>query len=113
MMNANNSEPHPWHLHGHDFWVLGFGLGKFDPDVDPMSYNLIDPILKNTVAVHPYGWTALQFRADKPGFWAFHCHMEPHFFIGMEAVFEVGADRINKLPSYIMGYSESRLLIKT
>ncbi|KAK8930504.1 hypothetical protein KSP39_PZI016620 [Platanthera zijinensis] len=112
-MNVNNSETHPWHLHGHDFWVLGFGLGKFDPDVDPKSYNLIDPILKNTVAVHPYGWTALRFRADNPGLWAFHCHVEAHFFIGMGAVFEVGADRINKLPSYILGCGESRRLIKT
>ncbi|RCV29333.1 hypothetical protein SETIT_6G004600v2 [Setaria italica] len=22
------SETHPWHLHGHDFWVLGYGEGK-------------------------------------------------------------------------------------
>ncbi|RCV29353.1 hypothetical protein SETIT_6G006300v2 [Setaria italica] len=24
------SETHPWHLHGHDFWVLGYGEGKFE-----------------------------------------------------------------------------------
>ncbi|CBI21464.3 unnamed protein product, partial [Vitis vinifera] len=29
-MNKNNSETHPWHLHGHNFWVLGYGEGKFD-----------------------------------------------------------------------------------
>lgn len=112
-MNVNNSETHPWHLHGHDFWVLGFGLGRFDPDVDPKSYNLVDPILKNTVAVHPYGWTALRFRADNPGLWAFHCHVEAHFFIGMGAIFEIGADRIGKLPTSIMGCGESSRLIRT
>ncbi|KAF2284085.1 hypothetical protein GH714_018892 [Hevea brasiliensis] len=29
-MSNNTSETHPWHLHGHDFWVLGYGKGKFD-----------------------------------------------------------------------------------
>ncbi|KAL6340429.1 hypothetical protein AAG906_006092 [Vitis piasezkii] len=34
LQNANAlatgvSEIHPWHLHGHDFWVLGYGEGKF------------------------------------------------------------------------------------
>ena len=24
-MTANNSDTHPWHLHGHDFWVMGYG----------------------------------------------------------------------------------------
>lgn len=25
----NVSDIHPWHLHGHNFWVLGYGDGKF------------------------------------------------------------------------------------
>ncbi|KAL0720064.1 hypothetical protein Bca4012_069388 [Brassica carinata] len=29
-MSVNNSETHPWHLHGLDFWVLGYGEGKFN-----------------------------------------------------------------------------------
>jgi FtsP/CotA-like multicopper oxidase with cupredoxin domain len=70
MLAPNNSETHPWHLHGHNFWVLGYGIGRFDPAVHPATYNLMDPILKNTVAVHPYGWTALRFKADNPGVWA-------------------------------------------
>ncbi|CAM0951149.1 unnamed protein product [Alopecurus aequalis] len=103
MLAANNSETHPWHLHGHDFWVLGYGVGRFDPAVHPATYNLKDPILKNTVAVHPYGWTALRWRADNPGVWAFHCHIEAHFFMGMGVVFEEGIKRVGKLPQEIMG----------
>ncbi|GFP98116.1 l-ascorbate oxidase [Phtheirospermum japonicum] len=93
-MNRNNSETHPWHLHGHDFWVVGYGVGKFDIVNDPKTYNLVNPIMKNTVAVHPYGWTALRFRADNPGVWAFHCHIESHFYMGMGVVFEEGVDKI-------------------
>lgn len=106
-MAQNNSETHPWHLHGHDFWVLGYGEGKFDAFNDPKNYNLEDPVLKNTVPVHPYGWTALRFQADNPGAWLFHCHIESHFFMGMGVVFEEGIDKVGKLPSSIMGCGET------
>lgn len=107
-MNPNNSETHPWHLHGHDFWVLGYGEGKFDTFNDPKKYNLVNPIMKNTVPVHRYGWTALRFRADNPGAWAFHCHIESHFYMGMGVVFESGIDKVGKLPSSIMGCGATR-----
>lgn len=107
-MNVNNSETHPWHLHGHDFWVLGYGLGKFDLFKDPKKYNLVDPIEKNTVPVHPFGWTALRFVADNPGAWAFHCHIESHFYMGMGVVFEEGIERVGKLPPSIMGCGASK-----
>lgn len=106
--NPNNSETHPWHLHGHDFWVLGYGEGKFDMFNDPKKYNLVNPIMKNTVPVHRYGWTALRFRADNPGAWAFHCHIESHFYMGMGVVFESGIDKVGKLPSSIMGCGATR-----
>ncbi|PIN14479.1 Multicopper oxidase [Handroanthus impetiginosus] len=107
-MTKNNSETHPWHLHGHDFWVLGYGRGKFDKINDPNKYNLVDPIMKNTVVVHPFGWTALRFRADNPGVWAFHCHIESHFYMGMGVVFEEGVDRVGKLPRSIMGCGDAK-----
>ncbi|MED6181434.1 hypothetical protein PIB30_019332 [Stylosanthes scabra] len=107
-MNKNNSETHPWHLHGHDFWVLGYGNGKFDKEKDPKNYNLENPILKNTVPVHPYGWTALRFRANNPGVWLFHCHIDSHFYMGMGVVFAEGIDRLGKLPSSIMGCGETK-----
>ncbi|KAI4345213.1 hypothetical protein L6164_012356 [Bauhinia variegata] len=106
-MNKNNSETHPWHLHGHNFWVLGYGKGKFDMYNDPRKYNLVNPIMKNTVAMHPYGWTALRFRADNPGAWAFHCHIEYHFYMGMGVVFEEGIERVGNLPSSIMGCGQT------
>ncbi|KAJ6987503.1 hypothetical protein NC653_020681 [Populus alba x Populus x berolinensis] len=29
-LTANSSETHPWHLHRHDFWALGYGTGKYN-----------------------------------------------------------------------------------
>ncbi|GAB2278620.1 hypothetical protein Dimus_013299 [Dionaea muscipula] len=110
-MTPNNSETHPWHLHGHDFWVLGYGTGKFDLAKDERNYNLIDPIKKNTVPLHPYGWTALRFRANNPGVWLFHCHIESHFYMGMGVVFEEGIDKVGKLPKSIMGCGDTKRLL--
>ncbi|PIA33364.1 hypothetical protein AQUCO_04100052v1 [Aquilegia coerulea] len=107
-MKVNDSETHPWHLHGHNFWVLGYGKGKFNPVTDTNKFNLVDPIMKNTVPVHPYGWTALRFRADNPGVWSFHCHIEAHMHMGMRVVFEEGVEKVGKLPSSIMGCGKTK-----
>jgi laccase len=49
------------------FFVVGWGLGNFDKDKDPLKYNLVDPPLKNTITVPVNGWTAIRFKADNPG----------------------------------------------
>ena len=53
-------EMHSWHLHGHQFYVVGFGFGTFDEETDPESYNLVNPVRRDTIAVLPLGWTALR-----------------------------------------------------
>ncbi|TKW12127.1 hypothetical protein SEVIR_5G016600v4 [Setaria viridis] len=101
------SETHPWHLHGHDFWVLGYGEGKFEPGRDAAKFNLRDPVMKNTVALHPLGWTAVRFVADNPGVWLFHCHIEAHVYMGMGVVLEEGVEKVSRLPKSIMGCGRS------
>ncbi|EOA20273.1 hypothetical protein CARUB_v10000578mg [Capsella rubella] len=96
VLNKIDSEIHPWHLHGHDFWVLGYGDGKFKPGVDENTYNLKNPPLRNTVVLYPYGWTALRFVTDNPGVWFFHCHIEPHLHMGMGVLFAEAVDQIDK-----------------
>ncbi|KAL5583104.1 hypothetical protein UlMin_015546 [Ulmus minor] len=97
-LNANVSEIHPWHLHGHDFWVLGYGEGKFSAK-DARKFNLKNPPLRNTVVIFPYGWTALRFVTDNPGVWAFHCHIEPHLHMGMGVVFAEGVHQVGRIPN--------------
>ncbi|CAI0443512.1 unnamed protein product [Linum tenue] len=60
-------ESHPIHLHGFNFFVVGKGLGNFDKGKDPSSFNLVDPVERNTMSVPTAGWTAIRFRADNPG----------------------------------------------
>ncbi|KAK1258365.1 L-ascorbate oxidase [Acorus gramineus] len=96
-LSGNVSEIHPWHLHGHDFWVLGYGDGRFT-NKDVAKFNLKNPPLRNTVVIFPYGWTALRFVADNPGVWAFHCHIEPHLHMGMGVIFAEGVERVGNIP---------------
>ncbi|XP_043690532.1 L-ascorbate oxidase-like [Telopea speciosissima] len=98
-LSDNVSEIHPWHLHGHDFWVLGYGEGKFNEKTDMKKFNLKNPPLRNTAVIFPYGWTALRFVADNPGVWAFHCHIEPHLHMGMGVIFAEGVEHIGKIPN--------------
>lgn len=60
-------ESHPFHLHGFNFFVVGTGIGNFDPQKDPAKFNLVDPPERNTVGVPTGGWIAFRFRADNPG----------------------------------------------
>lgn len=60
---------HPIHIHGHKFWVTG-------TDAGPIPESAWWP--ENTVNV-PVGATRdIEFVADNPGDWAFHCHKTHH-----------------------------------
>ncbi|KGN48155.1 laccase-11 [Cucumis sativus] len=87
--NMLTVESHPFHLHGYNFFVVGTGIGNFDPKNDPLKYNLIDPPERNTVGVPTGGWAAIRFRADNPGVWFMHCHLELHTMWGLKMAFVV------------------------
>ncbi|XP_051146650.1 laccase-11-like [Andrographis paniculata] len=87
--NLLSVESHPFHLHGYNFFVVGSGIGNFDPVKDPAKYNLVDPPERNTVGVPTGGWTAIRFRADNPGVWFMHCHLELHTGWGLKMAFVV------------------------
>ena len=62
-------DSHPIHIHGHAFYVTG-------TDAGPIPESAWWP--ENTVNV-PVGTTRdIEFTADNPGDWAFHCHKTHH-----------------------------------
>ncbi|KAL3748888.1 hypothetical protein ACJRO7_010039 [Eucalyptus globulus] len=82
-------ENHPIHVHGHNFFIMGRGFGNYDANVDLAGYNLVDPPERNTVAVPVGGWAAIRLKADNPGAWFIHCHLEEHTTWGLAMVFIV------------------------
>ncbi|KAM2731031.1 hypothetical protein EV1_002209 [Malus domestica] len=87
--NIVDGDDHPMHLHGFSFYVVGWGFGNFDKDKDPLTYNLVDPPLQNTIAVPKNGWTTIRFKADNPGVWFMHCHTDRHMSWGLVMTFIV------------------------
>jgi multicopper oxidase len=65
---------HPMHLHGHFFRVLQ-GAGDRCP-------------LKHTANVPPRETLRIEFTADNPGQWFFHCHNAYHLEAGMAREFQ-------------------------
>ena len=59
------TENHPIHLHGHSFYVIGYGTGNYDQRT--ARFNLEDPPYLNTIGVPVGGWAAIRFVADNPG----------------------------------------------
>jgi len=70
---------HPFHLHGHYFYVLG----------KPDAINLTDPVQKDTVNIPAKSTLVLQWETINPGKWFFHCHIEWHLAAGMARVIEI------------------------
>ncbi|WP_419879548.1 multicopper oxidase family protein [Brevibacillus centrosporus] len=66
MANISNGT-HPMHLHGHDFRIIA-------KDGHPLP----SPSIVNTVTVNPGETYDIDFIADNPGEWVFHCHELHH-----------------------------------
>lgn len=62
-------DEHPIHIHGHNFWVTATDGGKIPPSAR----------WPETTVLVPVGATRdIEFVADNPGDWAFHCHKSHH-----------------------------------
>jgi FtsP/CotA-like multicopper oxidase with cupredoxin domain len=71
IMQNMTSMAHPMHLHGHYFRVSA------------INNQPITGALRDTILVPPSTSVAIQFDADNPGNWAFHCHHLYHMNSGM------------------------------
>ncbi|KAJ2338398.1 ferroxidase fet3, partial [Coemansia sp. RSA 2618] len=76
---------HPFHLHGHNFFVVHRG----SIDNDPAKYREAGPfpVRRDTITVPPKEYAVVRFVADNPGAWLLHCHMVGHEQQGLMATF--------------------------
>ncbi|PWN47373.1 Cupredoxin, partial [Violaceomyces palustris] len=92
VVNNLDEAPHPFHLHGHKFWVMEtseskFGWGKWEGEIPDGGYDLDKAPFRDTVSVPRRGYAVLRWRTDNPGVWAFHCHVLVHMASGMAMAF--------------------------
>ncbi|KAK7465076.1 hypothetical protein BaRGS_00037734, partial [Batillaria attramentaria] len=56
----------------------------------PLPRKLINPPLKDTLMIPNHHYAIIRFRADNPGIWFFHCHIESHLMQGKAFVLQDG-----------------------
>jgi len=71
LINNTDGGEHPFHAHGHDFFVVATSEA---PDAEA----LYSPVFlrRDVVSIPANGWARIRFVADNPGAWLFHCHIE-------------------------------------
>ncbi len=74
LINASASTTHPMHLHGQQFKVVATD-GNPVPEAAQLT--------KNTITLNPGETYDIEFAANNPGVWAFHCHELHHAGAGM------------------------------
>ncbi|EGP88992.1 putative multicopper oxidase, type 1 [Zymoseptoria tritici IPO323] len=89
--------PHPIHLHGHDFFVLGQGSTAWDGTA---TLNFATPPRRDTATVPGGGWLAIAFPSNNPGTWLLHCHIAFHIGEGLGMQFIEEAGKIVKPHGY-------------
>ncbi|KAI8874595.1 multicopper oxidase, partial [Backusella circina FSU 941] len=86
VINNIDDGPHPFHLHGHYFQVIGRGSGVFHKDAR-ITPEPKYPTVRDTIVTTPNGYVVLRFKADNPGAWIFHCHLDWHLPAGLAVIF--------------------------
>lgn len=93
VLNNQDTGKHPFHLHGHVFQVIDRGSPVDDSD-PPEAFDYDNhtafpeyPMRRDVVYVNPQSHIVMRFKADNPGVWFFHCHIEWHLEQGLALVF--------------------------
>ncbi|KAI3395873.1 hypothetical protein diail_810 [Diaporthe ilicicola] len=100
------SLPHPIHLHGHDFLVVGrspdsapASQTRFAFDASRLNGN--NPVRRDVTMLPAAGWLLLAFKTDNPGAWLMHCHIAWHIAGGLGLTF------LERLSEYQAGLKQS------
>ncbi|ORZ13984.1 Cupredoxin [Absidia repens] len=86
-----DSGNHPFHLHGHTFYMAGRGNGTWTGDRSSTEWSS-NPMSRDTILIPAEQYVIIRFRADNPGPWFFHCHIDWHLESGLAATFIVAPD---------------------
>ena len=67
---------HPIHLHGHDFFILAQGMGRYSEGETVLQ--LDNPTRRDVAMLPGNGHLVLAWETDNPGAWLVHCHIGWH-----------------------------------
>ena len=62
--NRTAQEQHPFHLHGHHFWLLGQGTGIYNDTVNDSQLNTANPPFRDSFTIFKGGWVVFRFKVS-------------------------------------------------
>nr|AID59409.1 laccase 6 precursor [Cerrena sp. HYB07] len=80
--------PHPFHLHGHNFWVIQSADSDLPNFENPIVRDVVNIGMPNEKNVN----VTIRFVTDNPGPWFLHCHIDWHLDAGLAIVFAEGVN---------------------
>ncbi|CAA3007890.1 L-ascorbate oxidase homolog [Olea europaea subsp. europaea] len=101
ILQNNENTMQSWHLDGYDFWVVGFGSGRWIKD-SRRKYNLRDALTRHTTQVYPNSWTAILVSLDNQGMWNMRSAMWERQYLGQQFYLRV----FNPMPSLANEYDK-------
>jgi FtsP/CotA-like multicopper oxidase with cupredoxin domain len=109
LIYSEDEGAHPFHLHGHQFWIMQTGAGAFDWAAYKAGLNVTNPIRRDTLTIDAYAWTLIRFVADNPGLWALHCHISWHMEAGLLMQFQARDDIMKgwTIPADVLGLCQT------
>eukprot|EP00928_Gymnodinium_smaydae_P063863 TRINITY_DN47342_c0_g1_i1.p1 TRINITY_DN47342_c0_g1~~TRINITY_DN47342_c0_g1_i1.p1 ORF type:complete len:963 (-),score=90.33 TRINITY_DN47342_c0_g1_i1:29-2881(-) len=81
---------------GNEYWGC-----PYVPVTDDKSRMLEAPLKKDMISLWRRSWAVIRFKADNPGVWMFHCHMEQHIPTGQMMAFNVLPSKQPPIPDDI------------
>ncbi|KAK1750437.1 Cupredoxin [Echria macrotheca] len=83
VLNNLHFAHHPFHFHGHHFQVCERSAPQAGKAGDVVCVD--GGLERDTLTVEAGGSAILRFKADNPGVWLLHCHIEWHVPLGLSA----------------------------
>jgi len=97
-----DSNKHPLHMHGHQYQLIARSPA-YD---EPHSFNYEnatfpdEPCVRDTIMLNTFGNVVIRFKANNPGVWFFHCHLDFHLEQGLAVVLVEAPDVLRNYITY-------------
>ncbi|KAI9623761.1 hypothetical protein H4Q26_014491 [Puccinia striiformis f. sp. tritici PST-130] len=95
--NLDQAIDHPIHLHGVDTCVVASGNGTLtEANAHTAEYQLDNPLCRDVHVVPGGSYLVMRIKADNPGVWIIHCHIDWHLAAGFAGVLVIQPDALKQ-----------------
>lgn len=95
--NLDKAIDHPIHLHGVDSCVVATGNGTLtESNAQTAQYQLENPVCRDVHVVPGGSYIVMRIRANNPGVWILHCHIDWHLSAGFAGMLVIQPETLKQ-----------------